>query len=43
VVALLERLPVEERRQARERLGVVVDGDRRVLLRCGELVGDLLV
>jgi hypothetical protein len=43
VVALLQRLRVEERRQARQRLAVVVDGDRRVLLKGGELVGDLLV
>ena len=42
VVALLERLRVEERRQPRKRLGVVVDGDGHVLLRGGELVGDLL-
>ena len=43
VVALLERLPVEERGQTRERLGFVVDGDRDVLLVRGELVADLLV
>ena len=43
VVALLERLAVEERRELRQRLPVVVDGDRHVLLVRGELVGDLLV
>ena len=43
VVALLERLRVEEARELRERLGVVVDGARHVLLVCGVLVGDLLV
>src|SRR5215207_967332 len=43
VVALLERLAVEEVRQLRERLGVVVHRDRHVLLMGGELVADLLV
>ena len=43
VVALLERLGVEEGRQTRKRLGVVVDGDRDVLLVSAELVGDLVV
>ena len=43
VVALLDRLAVEVRRELREGLRVVVDGDRDVLLRRGELVRDLLV
>ena len=43
VVALLERLRVEERREARERLRIEVDGDGDVLLMGGELVADLLV
>ena len=43
VVPLLDRLAVEVRGQVRERLGVVVDRDRDVLLRGGELVADLLV
>ena len=43
VVSLLDRLPVEVRGQPRERLRVVVDRDRDVLLRRGELVCDLLV
>ena len=43
VVPLLDRLPVEVRRELRQRLRVVVDGDRDVLLRRGELVRDLLV
>ena len=43
MVALLERLGVEERREAWKRLGVEVDGDGDVLLVCGELVADLLV
>ena len=43
VVALLERLAVEEARELRQRLGVVVDRDRDVLLVRGELVADLLV
>ena len=43
VVPLLDRLPVEVRGETRERLGVVVDGDRDVLLRRAELVPDLLV
>jgi hypothetical protein len=43
VVALLERLRVEERGQSRERVVVVVDGDGEVLLRGRELVSDLLV
>ena len=41
VVPLLHRLAVEERGQLRERLGVVPDGDRHVLLRGAELVADL--
>jgi hypothetical protein len=43
VVALLERLFVEQRREAWQRQAVVVDCDRDVLLLRGELVGDLLV
>jgi hypothetical protein len=43
VVALLERLAVEEGRELREGLGVVVHGARDVLLVGGELVGDLLI
>ena len=43
VVPLLDRLAVEVRGELRERLGVVVDRDRHVLLRGGELVADLLV
>ena len=43
VVALLDRLAVEVRGELRQRLRVVVDGDRDVLLRGAELVGDLLV
>ena len=43
VVSLLERLAVEVRGEQRERLGVEPDGDRDVLLRRGEFVGDLLV
>ena len=43
VVALLERLRVEEGGEARQRLGLVVHGDRDVLLVRGELVADLLV
>jgi hypothetical protein len=43
VVALLERLRVEEARELRERLGVVVDGAGDVLLVGGVLVRDLLV
>jgi hypothetical protein len=43
VVPLLHRLAVEVRGQQRERLRVVVHGDRHVLLRRGELVPDLLV
>jgi hypothetical protein len=42
VVALLDRLLVEERRQPRQRQRVVIDGVGDVLLGCGELVGDLL-
>src|SRR6185437_11296850 len=42
VVSLLDRLAVEERREAGERLVVVVDGDRDVLLAGAHLVGDLL-
>jgi hypothetical protein len=41
VVALLDGLPVEEPGQLRERVGVVVHGDRDVLLRGSEFVGDL--
>ena len=43
VVALLERLRVEEARELRERLGVVVDRARHVLLVGGIFVSDLLV
>ena len=43
VLALLERLPVEEAGEPGERFGVVVDGRSDVLLGGGELVGDLLV
>ena len=43
VVPLLERLAVEVRGELRQRLRVVVDGDRDVLLRGAELVRDLLV
>ena len=43
VVPLLDRLAVEVGCELRQRLGVVVDGDRDVLLRRAELVGDLLV
>ena len=43
VVPLLDGLPVEVGRQERQRLGVVVDRDRHVLLRGAELVADLLV
>jgi hypothetical protein len=43
VIALLDRLAVEEVAQPREGLGVVVGRDRDVLLRRGELVPDLLV
>ena len=43
VVALLDRLGIEERGQARKGLGVVIDGVGDVLLRSGELVCDLLV
>ena len=43
VVPLLDRLPVEVRGEERQRLGVVVDRDRDVLLRGRELVADLLV
>ena len=43
VVPLLERLPVEVRGELGQRLGVVVDRDRDVLLRRRELVADLLV
>jgi len=42
VVALLDRLPVEERRELRQGVGIEVGGDRDVLLRGGELVADLL-
>ena len=41
VVALLERLAVEERRHLRHRLGVVVDRAGEVLVVGGELVADL--
>ena len=43
VVSLLDGLPVEVRGELRQRLRVVVDGDRDVLLGRAELVGDLLV
>ena len=43
VVPLLERLAVEVGGELRQRLRVVVHGDRDVLLRGGELVRDLLV
>jgi hypothetical protein len=43
VLALLERLAVEEVGEAGQRLHVVVDGDPDVLLGGGELVCDLLV
>src|SRR6266498_297801 len=43
VVSLLDCLPVEVSRKLRQRLRVVVDRDRDVLLRCGELARDLLV
>ena len=43
VVPLLDRLPVEVRSEPGQRLRVVVDGDRHVLLRCGELACDLCV
>ena len=43
VIPLLDRLAEEVRREPGKRLGVVVDGDRDVLLRRGELVPDLLV
>ena len=43
VVPLLHRLAVEMGGKLRERLRVVVDGDRDVLLRRAELVRDLLV
>ena len=41
VVALLDGLPVEQPGELRKGVGVVVHGDRDVLLRGGELVGDL--
>ena len=43
VVPLLQRLAVEVRGELRKGLRVVVDGDRDVLLRRGELVADLVV
>ena len=43
MLALLQRLAVEEGGEAGQGLGVVVDGGPDVLLRGGELVGDLLV
>ena len=43
VVALFDRLAVEVCCELRQRLGVVVDCDRDVLLRGTELVRDLLV
>ena len=43
VVALLHRLAVEEAGELRQRLVVVVDRARHVLLVGGELVADLLV
>ncbi len=42
VVALLDGLPVEQPGELREGVGVVVHGDRDVLLLGGELVCDLL-
>ena len=43
VISLLHRLPVEVSGEPRQRLRVVIDGDRHVLLRGRELVPDLLV
>ena len=43
VVPLLHRLAVEVLRELRERLAVVVDRDRDVLLRGGHLAADLVV
>ena len=43
VVPLLDRLPIEMRGELRQILRVVVDGDRDVLLRRGELVRNLAV
>ena len=43
VIPLLDGLSVEDGGELRQRLGVVVRRDRHVLLRGGELVGDLLV
>jgi hypothetical protein len=43
VVALLHGLRVEVLGQLRQIGGVEVDGDRDVLLRCGELGADLVV
>jgi hypothetical protein len=43
VVALLERLGVEERGHPRHRQRVVMDGDREVLVVGGQLVADLVV
>ena len=43
VISLLDRLAIEVCGKPRERLRVVVDRDRDVLLRGGELVPDLLV
>ena len=43
VVSLFDRLPIEMRGELRQRLHVVVHGDRHVLLRRGVLVRDLAV
>ena len=43
MISLLDRLPVEVRGELRKVLGVVVDGNRDVLLRRRELVRDLAV
>ncbi len=43
MVPLLDRLAVEVSGKLRERLRVVRDGDRNVLLRGRELLADLLV
>jgi hypothetical protein len=43
VIALLYGLRVEVLGQLRQIGGVEVDGDRDVLLRCGELGADLVV
>jgi hypothetical protein len=43
VVALVESLRIEVLGQLRQIGGIEVDGDRSVLLRCRELVADLLL